>query len=366
MKDPIGGQTGGTGEKMADILAKLPSKGQSTAIPVAQSTNRDWRQTLKEAVETVEELLTAVQLPLSALPERLQAQRDFALRVPRPFVARMAKGDSNDPLLKQVLPAPDELKITPGYSHDPLDEQDSEIPGLLHKYRSRVLLITTGACAINCRYCFRRHFPYEDNRMGRKGFAAVCDYIARHPEVNEVILSGGDPLAAPDSYLAELHGQLSALPQLKRFRIHTRLPIVIPERINDELLGWLASPRFQTVVVVHSNHGNEIDAEVAAALARLRGAGITLLNQAVLLAGINDSASALADLSEKLFACGVLPYYLNQLDQVQGASHFAVPDERARTIVRELLTVLPGFLVPKLTREEAGKTSKTPLDLQLG
>ena len=356
---------------MADILANSPSKGQITAIPVtpisvAPAHVRDWRQTLKDAIETVEELLTAVQVPVSALPERLQAQTDFALRVPRPFVARMAKGDIDDPLLKQVLPAPEELQTAPGYSHDPLDEQDTEIPGLLHKYRSRVLLITTGACAINCRYCFRRHFPYDDNRMGRKGFAAIADYIGRHPEVNEVILSGGDPLAAPDSYLAELHATLAALPQLKRFRIHTRLPIVIPERVNDELLGWLADPRFQTVVVIHSNHGNEIDAEVAAAMQRLRGAGITLLNQAVLLAGINDSAAVLAELSEKLFACGVLPYYLNQLDQVHGASHFAVPDVRARAIVRELLPLLPGFLVPRLTREEAGKTSKTPLDLQLG
>lgn len=346
---------------MADILAKIPLKGQSEPEP-----GTDWRQTLRECIDNVADLMTAVQLPLDALPERLRAQSDFALRVPRPFVARMAKGDINDPLLKQVLPAPDELQITPGYSHDPLAEQDAELPGLLHKYRSRVLLITTGVCAINCRYCFRRHFPYEDNRPGRKGFAALCDYIGRHPEVNEVILSGGDPLAAPDNYLAELHGQLAALPQLKRFRIHTRLPIVIPERINAELLGWLANPRFQTVVVIHSNHPNEIDADVAAALGRLRQAGITLLNQAVLLAGVNDSAATLAELSEKLFACGVLPYYLNQLDQVQGASHFAVTDDRARALVRDLLTRLPGFLVPRLTREEAGKTSKTPLDLQLG
>ncbi|NQD36562.1 EF-P beta-lysylation protein EpmB [Permianibacter sp. IMCC34836] len=350
---------------MADILANLPPKGQIAAIPVQSDSPRDWRQTLKEAIESVEELMTAVQVPVSALPERLQAQTDFALRVPRPFVARMAKGDLNDPLLKQVLPAPEELQLSPGYSHDPLDEQDTEIPGLLHKYRSRVLLITTGACAINCRYCFRRHFPYEDNRPGRKGFAAICDYIRQHPEVNEVILSGGDPLAAPDSYLAELHSQLAALPQLRRFRIHTRLPVVIPERVNDELLAWLASPRFQTVVVIHSNHGNEIDAEVGAALTRLRQAGVTLLNQAVLLAGVNDSVAALSELSERLFRYGVLPYYLNQLDQVQGASHFAVPDERARALMRELLTVLPGFLMPKLMREQAGKTSKTPLDLRL-
>lgn len=324
-----------------------------------------WQDELKNTINSVSELLNALDLPLDQLSERVRAQADFVVRVPRPFVARMQRGNINDPLLLQVLPSPDELLAMPGFSHDPLQEQQSAVPGLLHKYRSRVLLVTTGACAVNCRYCFRRHFPYDDNRPGRQGFEAICQYIFEHPEVNEVILSGGDPLAVPDRYLADLIGRLEALPQLTRLRFHTRLPIVIPSRITDELVQRLGVSRFNTVMVLHANHGNEIDESVKRALQPLRDAGVTLLNQAVLLKGVNDSAEAQIDLSEKLFSAGVLPYYLHVLDKVQGAAHFFVDDDTARQMIREMLARLPGFLVPRLSREVAGAASKIPLDLKL-
>lgn len=347
---------------MADILTETPLTVQSSVQPIAPAVP-DWQYELKTAIASVQELLAAVDLPVTALPERMQAQSQFALRVPRAFIERMRKGDANDPLLLQVLPQPEELQLSPGYSLDPLAEQDAAVPGLLHKYRSRVLLITTGACAINCRYCFRRHFPYDDNRPGRKGLQTILDYIAAHPEVNEVILSGGDPLAAPDSYLHELVQRLAELPQLTRLRVHTRLPIVIPNRVTPALVQALTGTRLRAIMVLHANHAQELDASVDAAVQRLRAAGVTLLNQSVLLHGINANVPALVDLSERLFACGVLPYYLHVLDKVQGASHFAVSDEDAKALVRELLVALPGFLVPKLTREVAGAFSKVPLDL---
>ncbi len=341
---------------MAGILATFPPEGQGDV----------WQQELKAAFSRVEDLLAALELPLDALPQRLQAQQDFALRVPRPYVARMRKGDPTDPLLLQVLPAPEELYAAPGFSTDPLEEQQGPLPGVLHKYRSRVLLVTTGACAINCRYCFRRHFPYDEHRMGSKATGQLLDYLRAHPDVNEVILSGGDPLAAPDRYLASLTQALATLPQLTRLRIHSRLPVVIPSRITDLLLQWFAGSRLKPVLVLHINHAREIDADVVAACARLRAAGVTLLNQAVLLKGVNDDEQVLVDLSETLFAAGVLPYYLFLLDRVQGAAHFDVPQSRALELMHALHARLPGFLVPKLAREIANRSSKIPIDLMLG
>lgn len=324
----------------------------------------DWQSELKHAISSVAELLQAVELPLTALPERLQAQADFALRVPRPFVTRMQKGNASDPLLLQVLPQAQELHAPPGYSDDPLQEQQDGIPGLLHKYRSRVLLVMTGACAVNCRYCFRRHFPYDEHRPGKAGREAILTYISQHPEVNEVILSGGDPLAVPDRYLGDLIAQLSELPQLSRLRLHTRLPVVIPARITDELVYALSATRLRSIMVIHSNHAQELDASVAAAISPLRDAGITLLNQAVLLRGINDNVTDQVALSERLFAIGILPYYLHLLDQVRGAAHFDVSEHHARSIVKGMWAALPGFLVPRLAREVPGASSKVPVDLQ--
>lgn len=321
-----------------------------------------WQEALKDLIRTPRALFEALELDPALLPAALAASDHFELRVPRSFVARMRKRDLDDPLLRQVLPLGQELLAEPGYSADPLAEAEANPhPGLIHKYRGRVLLIVTGSCAINCRYCFRRHFPYADNRPGRADWLAALDYIRADPSITEVIFSGGDPLNAPDSQLAWLVEQLAGIPHLTRLRVHTRLPIVIPARIDDACLDWLSGGRFATSVVIHSNHARELDTEVAAALSRLKQAGVTPLNQTVLLAGINDTEDALAELSERLFALGVLPYYLHMLDKVAGAAHFEVTEARARELHRLLRHRLPGYLVPRLVREIPGQPSKTPL-----
>ncbi|MCV6605722.1 MAG: EF-P beta-lysylation protein EpmB [Porticoccaceae bacterium] len=321
-----------------------------------------WQELLANTVSDPEQLLQLLELPPQQLETARAACRDFPLRVPRPYLERIAKGNIDDPLLKQVLPLGDELLAAPGYSHDPLaEDRANPVPGLIHKYRGRVLLIVSPACAINCRYCFRRHFPYSDNRPSREQWQQALDYIAADNTIDEVIYSGGDPLAAADRQLAWLTEQVAAIPHIQRLRVHTRLPVVIPQRITDDCLQWLTGSRLQPVMVIHSNHSNEIDSTVASALSRLHKSGVTLLNQTVLLRGINDSEDALAALSQKLFQAGVLPYYLHLLDKVQGAAHFAVPEERARQLAAGLLARLPGYLVPKLVREDAGCPSKTPL-----
>jgi EF-P beta-lysylation protein EpmB len=274
----------------------------------------------------------------------------------------MRKGDINDPLLRQVLPLEDELLAAPGYTGDPLGEQEANPhPGLIHKYHGRVLLIVSGSCAINCRYCFRRHFPYQDNKPSRESWQQALAYIAADPSISEVIYSGGDPLTASDSQLRWLTGQVAAIPHVRRLRVHTRLPIVMPSRITAELIEGLSDHRLSTSLVIHSNHANELDDTVASALARLRGAGITLLNQTVLLRGINDDADILSELSERLFALGVLPYYLHLLDKVAGAAHFDTDTGKALALHRALQEQLPGYLVPKLVREIAGARAKTPV-----
>ncbi|HEV8078496.1 MAG TPA: EF-P beta-lysylation protein EpmB [Marinobacter sp.] len=321
-----------------------------------------WQDALKDLIRTPEALFQALELDISLLPAALKASQSFELRVPRAFVARMHKRDINDPLLRQVLPLGQELLAEPGYSQDPLAEAAANPhPGLIHKYHGRVLLIVTGSCAINCRYCFRRHFPYADNRPGRADWQQALDYIRADTSITEVIFSGGDPLNAPDSQLAWLVNQLEGIQHITRLRIHTRLPIVIPSRITDDCLSWLAHNRFATSVVIHSNHANELDAEVGQALERLRSAGIVLLNQTVLLKGINDDTDTLANLSERLFALGVLPYYLHLLDKVAGAAHFAVGLNQARALHLQLRQRLSGYLVPKLVQELPGEASKTPI-----
>lgn len=329
-------------------------------------SREDWLLQLADVITDPEELLHLLNVdPDETLRAGYDARRLFALRVPRAFAARMAKGDPNDPLLRQVLTAREEFIEAPGFSTDPLEEQHSVVPGLLHKYRNRALLMVKGGCAVNCRYCFRRHFPYAENPGNKRSWQTALDYIARHPELDEIIFSGGDPLMARDAELTWLIERLAAIPHLKRLRIHSRLPIVIPARITDALTGLLHNTRLQVLLVNHINHAREIDDEFRAAMARLKRAGVTLLNQSVLLRGVNDSAPALADLSNALFDAGVLPYYLHVLDRVQGAAHFMVDDETARRIVRELLTLVSGYLVPRLTREIGGEPSKTPLDLHL-
>ena len=323
----------------------------------------DWQSQLRNVVSSARELLDLLALQPADVNYADAACRDFALKVPRAFVGRMRIGDPTDPLLLQVLARADEMRVTAGFSEDPVGETGAANPtkGIIHKYHGRVLLIVSSGCAINCRYCFRRHFPYADNQNSRREWRETLAYIAANTDVSEVILSGGDPLLASDRYLDELVTSIATIGHVRRLRIHTRLPVVIPDRVTPGLLDAISRPHLQTVVVIHCNHANEIDASVDAALARLAGRGITLLNQAVLLAGINDTAPALTALSERLFAAGVMPYYLHLLDKVQGAAHFEVPEERARKLIGETGALLPGYLVPKLVREEAGAPSKSVL-----
>jgi EF-P beta-lysylation protein EpmB len=322
----------------------------------------NWRTELGRAVDDPAELIRLLELDPGLLPAARAAARAFPLRVPRGFVARMRRGDAADPLLRQVLPLGVELEVRDGFVADPTgDLAVARAPGLLTKYEGRALLVATGACAVHCRYCFRRHFPYGDENPRADGWRAALAAIAADPSIDEVILSGGDPLSLSDRRLAELSQQLAALPQLKRLRIHTRHPVVLPERVCDELIGWLAPLGLQKVVVLHANHADELDGAVGAACARLRDAGCTLLNQSVLLRGVNDDADALVALSERLFAFGVLPYYLHQLDRVAGAAHFEVPDAEALALHAALTAKLPGYLVPRLVREVAGAPSKLPL-----
>lgn len=324
-----------------------------------------WQKELARAFTRPEQLLDYLGLDNTPWQEGFAARKLFSMRVPRPFADKMRPGDPDDPLLRQVLPLVDEFTEVPGFITDPLDEHDSALPGLLHKYRSRILLVLRGGCAVNCRYCFRRHFPYEDNSPGQGGWQPAADYIAAHPEINEVILSGGDPLMAKDEHIAALLNELETIPHLKRLRIHSRLPVVIPARLTEALRERLSQSRLRPVLVLHINHANEIDDDLAARLHSWQRAGITLLNQSVLLAGVNDNTDTLEALSERLFAAAVLPYYLHQLDKVAGAAHFAVSDDKARALMAGLLARLPGFLVPRLVREIGGEVSKTPIDLIL-
>jgi EF-P beta-lysylation protein EpmB len=321
-----------------------------------------WQTLLGEAITDPQELLRELELPLRLLPAARQASAGFRLQVPRGFVRRMRRGDPDDPLLRQVLPLGEELEVGDGYSLDPLREQQSmAAPGVLHKYHGRVLLTLTGACAVHCRYCFRRHYPYSDATAGRANAQLAIDYLQRHPEVEELILSGGDPLSLSDNRLQSLVTRLASIRHLKRLRIHSRLPVVLPERVDQRLLDWISTPRFSVVLVIHCNHANEIDVPLREAMDKLRAAGVTLLNQSVLLRGVNDRLDTLLQLSERLFEAGVLPYYLHQLDPVQGASHFAVTEQAGRQLVDAMRKRLPGYLVPRLVREDPGQPSKTPL-----
>lgn len=320
----------------------------------------DWQSLLQTAISDPATLCQRLLLSPDQAEAIQRACQSFPLRVPEPYLQRIEVGNPLDPLLLQVLPQTAELLEQPGFVSDPLDEINSNpVPGLVHKYRSRVLLISTSLCAVHCRYCFRREFPYQDNRNSRLDWQQALHYIRQHDELNEVILSGGDPLSLPDRQLAWLVAQIATIPHITRLRLHTRLPIVIPQRITRTLLDSLTATRLQTVMVLHSNHPHEIDAAVAEAITTLQRAGITTLNQSVLLARINDDATVLAALSERLFAAGCLPYYLHALDKVRGSHHFAVDDERATGIHRELQAQLPGFLVPRLVREHAGEPSKS-------
>ncbi len=328
-------------------------------LPPGESGLRSWQKALADVITDPQELGEILNLDPQIILSAIKSESGFALRVPRAFVARMSRANPDDPLLKQVLPQSAELLMGQSYRADALQERAKRpIPGLLHKYHGRVLVIVAGSCAIHCRYCFRRHFPYAENALSETDWDKILDYIAADPSLHEVIFSGGDPLLVKDKVLAEIAAKIACIPQVRTLRLHTRVPIVIPERINDELLAWLTSTRLHTVVVVHVNHPNELDAPLQHSLRRLRAAGVTVLNQSVLLKGVNDHADILIELSHKLFAAGVMPYYLNVLDKVQGAMHFAVPDSEAQKLLGQMMQYLPGYLVPKLVREQPGALSK--------
>lgn len=319
-----------------------------------------WQRELARAITDPEELIQILGLDRALLVPARRAAGVFGLRVPRGYVARMRPGDPADPLLRQVLPIIEETESVAGFGVDPVgDLAAMVVPGVLHKYHGRVLLTATGACAIHCRYCFRRHFPYGDANPATDHWRAALAYIEADPSIGEVILSGGDPLTLTDARLAVLVERLGTIAHVARLRIHTRLPVVLPERVTDELLALLARTRLKSVVVIHANHAHEIDAAVADALARLRDAGVARLNQSVLLAGVNDNVDALVDLSEALFAADVLPYYLHLLDKVAGAAYFDVAEARGRELIDQMQQRLPGYLVPRLVREEPGAPGKT-------
>lgn len=321
-----------------------------------------WQTEMAEAVRDPGELLSLLGLDPGLLEPARRAAAAFPLRVPRPFLARMRKGDPDDPLLRQVLPLGEELRDVPGFVRDPVGDLASRgARGLLHKYRGRVLLVTTGACGVHCRYCFRRHFPYTEESAKPDDWREALEYLRADPSVNEVILSGGDPLTLSDARLADLARSLEAIPHIRRLRLHTRQPVVLPSRVDEALLAWLGACHLQKVVVLHVNHAREIDVAVREACERLRGTGATLLNQSVLLRRVNDSTEALAELSEALAGAGVLPYYLNLLDPVAGAAHFDVPETEALALVEDLRARLPGYLVPRLVREVPGAPAKMPV-----
>jgi len=348
------------------ILSMQPAFDDSgIAHPVTNNPRMEsWQRLLAEAVKDPEELLRMLSLPERWLEDARKAARIFPLRVPRGFIARMNPGDPEDPLLRQVMPLGLELSNAPGFSGDPLNEATAMVrPGVLHKYQNRVLLVTTGACVVHCRYCFRRNFPYGEANPAPGVWAEARNYLATQPGVREVILSGGDPLSLTDSRLMTLAGSLEAVPHLTRLRIHTRLPVVLPERITPALLSILTQGRLRKVMVLHVNHPAEVDQAVREALGRLRKTGVTLLNQSVLLRGINDNAEVLEQLSEVLFDAGVIPYYLHQLDKVAGAAHFLVEDSHALELSARLRARLPGYLVPRLVREVPGASAKIPLEL---
>lgn len=324
---------------------------------------QNWQSQLSDLITDPFELLD--QLDISSeqlLSGAILASDTFKLRVPRAFVNKMQKADPFDPLLLQVLPHHLELEDHPEFVTDPLGEEEAnQLPGVLHKYQSRFLLTLTGACAVHCRYCFRRHFPYQENLPKNNDWPQIQNYIQQHPLINEVILSGGDPLTLTNHKLKIWIERLESLPQVKILRIHSRVPIVIPNRLDEELLSLLENSRLRIIMVVHSNHAAELDDFTCSQLHKLSLRNVTVFNQAVLLKGVNDSAQTLIELSQRLFDARVMPYYLHVLDKVKGAQHFDLESSKVDSLYKEVLAGLPGYLVPKLVREIAGEKNKTPL-----
>lgn len=330
---------------------------------IAECQTAPWRQELAQAFTQVAPLLAFLGLRADEVPDLDPDPSPFPLLVPRGFAALMTRGDPADPLLRQVLPLRAERSVTPGFRLDPVgDGPATRTPGLLRKYAGRALLLAHGACAVHCRFCFRRHYPYADIGSYRRRVEAAITEVQADTSLSEVILSGGDPLLLGDATLAELLTRLAAIPHLRRLRLHTRLPVVLPTRVTAGLCDLLGDLPLRPVLVIHANHARELGDCAQAGLNALRGSGVTLLNQSVLLRGVNDTMGTLADLSERLSDCSVLPYYLHQLDPVQGAAHFEVSDRDALGLLESLRARLPGYLVPRLVRELEGAACKHPID----
>jgi EF-P beta-lysylation protein EpmB len=338
------------------------SKSNKSNLHMITRTVPSWHQSLANAIRTPEQLADYLDIDPTDLRFEKGLDNDFPMLVPREFADRMEKGNPQDPLLLQALPQTDEAETDDSYGSDPIDEAAATVaPGLLHKYHGRILLVTTRACPIHCRYCFRRHFPYSDSIACGSELESAIAYIDSKPEITEVILSGGDPLMLSDSALVKIIQQLEQIKHLQRLRIHSRMPIILPARINQELGESMAASRLSIAFVLHCNHPNELDQSVRQAINTLSSNGISILNQSVLLRGVNDNIEMLQELSEKLFSYGVVPYYLHMLDRVSGAMHFEVEKSKAKAIHRKLQNLLPGYLVPKLVYEKAGAESKLSL-----
>jgi len=327
---------------------------------LAMDEDSGWRQQLRQAWRDPRALLTHLDHDPDSFA--LSQARGFPFLVTRAFADRMRPGDRDDPLLRQVLPLAEEARALADYGIDPVGDRAARaVPGMLQKYSGRALLITTAACPIHCRYCFRREFDYAADRLTPARLEQIVGFLSRHPDIDEVLLSGGDPLMWSTKKLRQLSTALARVESIRRLRIHSRVPVTLPARVDPELGAWFGTLPWQSVVVIHANHAREFDREVAAALHRLRNSGATVFNQAVLLAGVNDTTDALVELMHASFAAGAVPYYLHQLDRVRGSAHFEVDDRRARALIRTLRRELPGYLVPKLVREVEGMPSKTPL-----
>ncbi|REK19203.1 MAG: EF-P beta-lysylation protein EpmB [Planctomycetota bacterium] len=344
------------------IVENTVNSSPAIVPPARDPRQASWQDSVKDAVRDPVELCRLLSLPNSLALAAARVAGNFPLFAPREYIARMRPGDVGDPLLRQVLPLEDEQADVPGFASDPVgDGAATRTAGLLHKYHSRALMVTTGACAVHCRYCFRRHFPYAAGPKSPAQWAEALKEISADGTLSEIILSGGDPLMLVDAHLQELARRLAAIPHVRRLRIHTRLPLMIPSRVDDALIAWLRGTRLTPVVVIHANHARELEGPAVDALARLADAGVPLLNQSVLLRGVNDDLDTLAELCERLVDLRVIPYYLHQLDRVTGAAHFEVDEKRGHELVERLRSRLPGYAVPRYVRETAGAASKTLL-----
>lgn len=344
------------------VLGQLDEVASTEASGGNRARTPAWQKAWQASITDPAVLIEQLNLDPALLEPARRASQLFALRIPQAYLKRIKPGDPADPLLRQVLPLGEEAGVKAGFIDDPVGDGASlQAGGVIHKYHGRALLVATGACAINCRYCFRRHFPYAKANASAGQWQQAIDYLNADNRIEEVILSGGDPLSLNDRRLSQLATALTTIPHLKRLRIHSRLPVVLPARIDAAMLEWFTGHRLQPIMVIHANHPNELDADVAKAMQRLASRGVALFNQAVLLRGVNDHVDVQMALSKRLFAIGVQPYYLHLLDRVQGAAHFELPEAIASRLMRELAAKLPGYLLPRLVREVAGEPWKVPV-----